>query len=385
MIPYGKQAITTEDISSVVEILQSEYLTQGPTVPLFEDKIAKYVHAKFAVAVNSATSALHLACLALEVGPGSLVWTSPISFVASANCALYCGGSIDFVDIDPKTYNISVQALSKKLEFSKKNNCLPKVLIVVHLAGQSSDMQAIGKLSKRYGFKIIEDASHAVGAKYLNAYIGNCQYSDVTIFSFHPVKIITTGEGGMAVTNQEGLAKKMRLLRSHGITREKNDFIGESRFSWGYEQQFLGFNYRLTDIQAALGISQFNNIDANISARHSIAKIYDEALSSLPLVLPWQHPDSFSSYHLYIIKIDQEKTTHSRERIFNILRDSNVGVNVHYIPIHTQPYYRALGFLEADFPNAMQYYKDAITLPIFPALTKNDQLHVINVLMQALG
>jgi dTDP-4-amino-4,6-dideoxygalactose transaminase len=257
------------------------------------------------------------------------------------------------------------------------------VIIVVHLAGQSSDMQAIKKLSDEYGFKIIEDASHAIGGKYQNTYIGNCQYSDITIFSFHPVKIITTGEGGMAVTNQKSLEKKMRLLRSHGITRDVDDFVGESKFSWSYEQQLLGFNYRLTDIQAALGISQMNSIDDNISARRSIAKVYDQALSSLPLVLPWQHADSYSSYHLYIIKIDKKKTTCSREWVFNFLRDSNVGVNVHYIPIHTQPYYRALGFSEADYPNAMEYYENVISLPIFPALTESDQLHVINALIKS--
>jgi len=380
MIPYGRQLITPEDIDKVVEVLNSDFLTQGPMVPEFERRVCDLIDVEYSIAVNSATSALHIACLSLGVGPGTSIWTSPNSFVASSNCALYCGARVDFVDIDSRSLNMSTRALSEKLRTAKLNNTLPKVVIPVHFAGQSCAMEEIFALSKQYGFRIIEDASHAIGGKYKNENIGNCRFSDITIFSFHPVKIITTGEGGMALTKNANLARFMRLLRSHGITRDNSEFKNPTNAAWYYEQQILGFNYRLTDIQAALGVSQLKRIDENIYARHSIAKYYDENLRSLPLVLPWQDPNAYSAFHLYPVQINSKKTCLTREKVFNFLRENGVGVNIHYIPIHTQPFYKEIGFKVGDFPVAENYYSGALSLPIYPGLKRFDQDYVIGLL-----
>ncbi|MDP8568077.1 UDP-4-amino-4,6-dideoxy-N-acetyl-beta-L-altrosamine transaminase [Methylophilus aquaticus] len=380
MIPYGRQSISDRDIQAVVEVLKSDYLTQGPAVPQFEHAIAQYCGVKYAVAVNSATSALHIACLALGVTKGDIVWTSPITFVASANCALYCGAEVDFVDIDPNTYNISVIQLKNKLELAEKAGKLPKVVIPVHLAGQSCDMEAIQALANQYGFKIIEDASHAIGAKYNNQPIGSCKFSDITIFSFHPVKIITTGEGGMALTNNAEIADHMQLLRSHGITRDTKKMTQQPDGSWYYQQIGLGFNYRMTDIQAALGLSQFNRLDAFVAQRHSIVESYQLQLSEKVVIKPWQHPDTYSAYHLYIVQLKLESLQTSHQQAFEHLRASGIGVNLHYIPIYKQPYYQVLGYRESDFPNAEQYYARAISLPIHPDLTPEQQEKVIQII-----
>ena len=375
-IPYGKQNINQADIDSVVSVLQSDFLTQGPQVPLFEKSVAELVGAKHALAVNSATSALHIACLALDLGEGDILWTSPITFVASANCALYCGAEVDFVDIDPCTYNMSVDALRLKLEAAKLVNKLPKIVVPVHLCGQSCDMQAIHMLAQEYDFKIIEDASHAIGGKYQNHYIGSCQYSDVTVFSFHPVKIITTAEGGMVVTNNVDLAQKMDLYRSHGVTRNPQLMMKETEGPWYYQQVDLGFNYRMTELQAALGVSQLYRLHEFVSKRHQIAQRYNEILHNLPVVLPYQLPQTYSGLHLYVIRIQLDRIKKSRKEIFESLRAKNIGVNVHYIPVHTQPYYQAMGFTVGDFPQAEAYYEAAISLPMYPDLSE-DQLNYI--------
>ncbi|MDC6455597.1 UDP-4-amino-4,6-dideoxy-N-acetyl-beta-L-altrosamine transaminase [Candidatus Pseudothioglobus singularis] len=380
MIPYGRQHINQDDIDSVVNVLKSDYLTQGFQVPIFEKKVAHYCNSSFGVAVNSATSALHIACLAIGITKGDYLWTSPNSFVASANCGLYCGAKIDFVDIDPKTYNLSAEKLEKKLIRSREANKLPKVVIPVHFAGQSCNMKKLYELSLEYGFKIIEDASHAIGGKYLDQPIGSCQYSDITVFSFHPVKIITTGEGGLALTNSEELAEKMKLLRSHGVTRETNLMEGNSHGQWYYQQINLGFNYRMTDLEAALGISQLNRLDQFIEKRHVLRNRYDSLLKELPVIRPYQSSDNYSAMHLYPIQIDD--TRHSQ--VFDKLRKGNIGVNVHYIPIHTQPFYKQFGFQEGDFPIAESYYAKAISLPIFDQMTFDDQNKVVKVLMSAL-
>ena len=385
MIPYGRQDISEADIQAVVAVLRSAFLTQGPCVPGFENAVAGYCGAQCAVAVNSATSALHIACLALGVGPGDMVWTSPVTFVASANCALYCGARVDFVDIDPRTYNLSVECLAEKLVQAEKSGCLPKVVIPVHLCGQPCDMAGIHALSQRYGFKIIEDASHAIGGMYRGEHIGNCRYSDVTVFSFHPVKIITTGEGGMALTNDPHLAKRMRLLRSHGISRDLADMTHAPDGPWYYQQIDLGFNYRMTDIQAALGISQMQRLDKFVVQRHTIAKKYDSLLSSLPVVIPWQHPDSYSGLHLYVIqlKLSEMETTH--RAVFETLLAAGIGVNLHYIPVYRQPCYEALGFEAGYCPVAEQYYACAISLPIYPGLSEVQQDMVVRNLGLAIG
>ncbi len=375
-IPYGKQNINQADIDSVVSVLQSDFLTQGPQVPLFEKSVTELVGAKHALAVNSATSALHIACLALDLGEGDILWTSPITFVASANCALYCGAEVDFVDIDPRTYNMSVDALRLKLEAAKLVNKLPKIVVPVHLCGQSCDMQAIHMLAQEYDFKIIEDASHAIGGKYQDHYIGSCQYSDVTVFSFHPVKIITTAEGGMVVTNNAGLAQKMDLYRSHGVTRNPQLMMKETEGPWYYQQVDLGFNYRMTELQAALGVSQLYRLHEFVSKRHQIAQRYNEILHNLPVVLPYQLPQTYSGLHLYVIRIQLDRIKKSRKEIFESLRAKNIGVNVHYIPVHTQPYYQAMGFTVGDFPQAEAYYEAAISLPMYPDLSE-DQLNYI--------
>ena len=375
-IPYGKQNINQADIDSVVSVLQSDFLTQGPQVPLFEKSVTELVGAKHALAVNSATSALHIACLALDLGEGDILWTSPITFVASANCALYCGAEVDFVDIDPRTYNMSVDALRLKLEAAKLVNKLPKIVVPVHLCGQSCDMQAIHMLAQEYDFKIIEDASHAIGGKYQDQYIGSCQYSDITVFSFHPVKIITTAEGGMVVTNNAGLAQKMDLYRSHGVTRNPQLMMKETEGPWYYQQVDLGFNYRMTELQAALGVSQLYRLHEFVSKRHQIAQRYNEILHNLPVVLPYQLPQTYSGLHLYVIRIQLDRIKKSRKEIFESLRAKNIGVNVHYIPVHTQPYYQAMGFTVGDFPQAEAYYEAAISLPMYPDLSE-DQLNYI--------
>ncbi|MCG8436482.1 MAG: UDP-4-amino-4,6-dideoxy-N-acetyl-beta-L-altrosamine transaminase [Pseudomonadales bacterium] len=380
MIPYGRQDISQADIDAVVEVLQSDFLTQGPKVPEFERIVADYCGAARAVAVNSATSALHLACLALELGPGDRLWTSPVTFVASANCALYCGASVDFVDIDPRTYNLCPVALAEKLRVAEAQGALPKVVVAVHLCGQPCDMKAIDRLAKQYGFRVIEDASHAIGGKYADEPIGNGRYSDITVFSFHPVKIVTSAEGGMALTNDNALADQMALLRSHGITRDPALMTWEPDGPWYYQQVALGFNYRMTELQAALGISQMSRLDDFVSRRHGLASRYDLLLESLPVTAPWQHPDSYSGLHLYVIRV--AGTSH--QQVFESLREKGVGVNLHYIPVHTQPYYQSMGFDAADFPEAMAYYAEAISLPMYPGLTEQDQDFVVSSLSEAL-
>jgi len=384
MIPYGRQDITQADIDAVVAVLQSDFLTQGPMVPGFELCLAQHVGAEHALAVNSATSALHIACLALGLGPGDHLWTTPVTFVASANCGLYCGAQVDFVDIDPRTYNLCPKALACKLEQAEREGRLPKILVPVHLCGQPCDMQAIHALAQRYGFKVIEDASHAIGGKYQGEFIGNCRYSDITVFSFHPVKIITTAEGGMAVTNDSQLANKMALLRSHGITRDPAQMTHEADGPWYYQQIDLGFNYRMTELQAALGISQMERLDQYVARRHQLAKRYDELLGELPVTTPWQHPDSYSGLHLYAIRLQLDKIGKTHRQVFELLREKGIGVNLHYIPVHTQPYYQAMGFQVGDFPQAESYYSEAISLPMFQTLTDQDQDQVITVLREVL-
>lgn len=383
-IPYGKQNINQQDIDAVIQVLQSDFLTQGPQVPLFEKTVAEYVGAEYALAVNSATSALHIACLALGLQKGDVLWTSPITFVASANCALYCGADVDFVDIDPQTYNLSVDALQKKLVQAKLENKLPKIVIPVHLCGQSCDMEKIHALSKEYGFHIIEDASHAIGGKYQSDYVGSCKYSDITVFSFHPVKIVTTAEGGMALTNNATLAQKMDLLRSHGVTRNTALMNKETEGLWYYQQVELGFNYRMTELQAALGVSQMHRLTQFVEKRHTISNKYNEILKDLPIILPYQIPESYSGLHLYVIRLKLGELKVSRKQVFEALRAKGIGVNVHYIPVHTQPYYQNLGFKLGDFPVAEAYYDSAISLPMYPDLTDTQIQYVYESLKEVL-
>lgn len=383
MIPYGRQDITQTDIDAVVGVLQSDFLTQGPMVPRFEQSVAQHVGARHALAVNSATSALHIACLALGLGPGDRLWTTPITFVASANCALYCGAEIDFVDIDPRTYNLCPQALAFKLEQAERDGTLPKVVVPVHLCGQPCDMQAIHALSQRYGFKIIEDASHAIGGKYQGEFIGNSRYSDITVFSFHPVKIITTAEGGMALTNDDELATKMGLLRSHGITRDPAQMTHEADGPWYYQQIDLGFNYRMTELQAALGVTQMARLDQYVARRHQLARRYDDLLAGLPVTAPWQHADSYSGLHLYVIRLHLDQIQKTHRQVFEALRELGIGVNLHYIPVHTQPYYERMGFKPDDFPQSQTYYQEAISIPMFQTMTDEQQDEVIAALRQA--
>ena len=385
-INYGRQDINDADIEAVISVLRSDWLTQGPVVPEFEDSISKYCNVKHAVAVNSATSALHISCLALEVGKYDYVWTSPTTFVASANCALYCGAKIDFVDIDPITKNLSVRNLETKLIEAKKLGKLPKVVIPVHLNGQSSNMAEIYALSKKYGFSIIEDASHAIGGKYKSEAIGNCRYSDITVFSFHPVKIITTGEGGIAVTNNFAINKKLRLFRSHGITDSTEDMKPRPNSEiWNYQQITLGFNYRMTELQAALGMSQLSRIDEFVESRHNIANRYDKELLDLPLYTPIQHKDCYSAFHLYVVQIAQEDTSITQIELHNKMQEYNINVNLHYIPVYRQPFFEAMGFERGYCPQAEKYYQTVLSIPIYPALTDKEQGQVINALFEILN
>lgn len=385
MIPYGRQDISQQDIDAVVEVLQSDFLTQGPKVPLFEKAVAEHVGATHALAVNSATSALHIACLALGLGEGDWLWTTPITFVASANCGLYCGAQVDFVDIDPVTYNLCPKELEKKLIAAEKTGKLPKVVVPVHFSGQPCDMQAIHALAQKYGFKVIEDASHAIGGKYQDEFIGNCRYSDITVFSFHPVKIITTAEGGLALTNDDALAEKMNLYRSHGVTRDTSLMTHEPDGPWYYQQVALGFNYRMTELQAALGVSQMQRLDAFVAQRHRLAERYNQLLADLPITLPWQHPDSYSGLHLYVIRLQLDKINKTHLQVFEQLREAGIGVNLHYIPVHMQPYYQDMGFKNGDFPEAERYYNEAISLPMFSTMTEQQQEEVIAVLSKVLN
>ena len=380
MLPYGRQDISEADIQAVVDVLRSDFLTQGPVIPAFESAVASYCGVDHAIAVNSATSALHLACLALGVGKGDIVWTTPITFVASANCALYCGAEVDFVDIDARTYNLSVEKLQVKLELAKKSERLPKVVIPVHLCGQPCDMAAIFELGKQYGFKIIEDASHAIGGKYKKEPIGSCRFSDITVFSFHPVKIITTGEGGMALTNNSELAKAMQMLRSHGITRDEKEMTQASDGPWYYQQIALGLNYRMTDIQAALGLSQMSRLNEFVAKRHQIANRYNKLLKNCPVTLSWQHVDSYSALHLYVIRLQLDKTNKTHKQIFEGLRAAGVGVNLHYIPVYRQPYYQQFGYEAADYPESEKYYAEAISFPMYSNLDEHLQDSVVNAL-----
>ncbi len=385
MIRYGQQDITQDDIDAVINVLKSINLTQGPNIPHFEQSVLDYTKAKYAVAVNSATSALHIACLSLGLGPGDRLWTTPNTFVASANCALYCGADVDFVDIDPRTYNLCPLALEVKLIEAEKVNRLPKVVVPVHLTGQSCDMAAIHSLSERFGFKIIEDASHAIGGMYKGEPIGNCRYSDITVFSFHPVKIITTAEGGMALTNSQELASSLELLRSHGITRNPALMTEAMHGSWYYQQVTLGFNYRMTDMQAALGVSQMTRLSDFVKRRHAIARRYQEKLADLPLTLPWQHPDNYSAYHLYVVRLQLEKIRVTHRQVFEALRAKDILVNLHYIPVHTQPYYQRMGFKQGDYPQAENYYREAISIPMHVNLTDAELEYVVSCLREAMG
>jgi UDP-4-amino-4,6-dideoxy-N-acetyl-beta-L-altrosamine transaminase len=384
IIPYARQSIDESDIAAVVEVLRSEWLTQGPAIERFERLVADYCGAQHALAVSSATAALHLSCLALGLKPGDWLWTSPNTFVASANCALYCGAAVDFVDIDPRTYNLSIPHLTQKLSQAEKLGRLPKVVVPVHFAGQSCEMEAIAALARRYGFKVIEDAAHATGARYQDRPVGNCRFSDLAVFSFHPVKIITTGEGGMIMTNDAELQEKLLRLRSHGITRDPKWRQGESHGPWYYQQIDLGYHYRTTDIQAALGASQMKRLDQFLSRRRTLARRYEELLRDLPLLLPWQHPDTESSWHLYVVRLQLDRIRKTHRQAFEELRAAGLGVNLHYIPVHTQPYYQRLGFRAGDFPEVERYYAEAITLPLFYELTEADQEQVVRTLRAVL-
>ena len=385
MIFYGKQSVNDEDIKAVEDVLSSDFLTQGPAIEKFERKVADYCGSKYAVAVTNATSALHIACLAANLNKGDYLWTSPVTFVASANCGRYCGANVDFVDINPKTYNMDALALEKKLRESKKDGRLPKVVIPVHLAGQACDMKKIRKLSEEYGFSVIEDASHALGADYLGKKVGSCEFSDMTVFSFHPVKIITTGEGGMILTNNAETYEKLKMLRSHGITRNPSDMTKESDGPWYYQQVELGFNYRMTDIQAALGYSQMDRLDEFVRRRRYLAKRYDDLLKDLPLKTPYVPDYANPSWHIYIVRIDFSKVKKTKKQIFEEMRKKGITLNLHYIPVHTQPYYEKLGHEPGDCPESIKYYEEALTLPLYYDLTDEEQEYVVEALRDALS
>ena len=384
MIPYAKQDISDEDIDSVIEVLKSDFLTQGNKVPLFEDIISERVGAKYALAANSATSCLHLSCLSLGLSKEDILWTSPITYVASANCALYCGAEVDFVDIDPLTWNISVEILEEKLKTARKIKKVPKILVLVHLAGNPCDLQKVFDLSKEYGFSIIEDASHALGSKYSGEHIGSSVYSDISVFSFHPVKNITTGEGGMILTNNQKLSEKIHLYRSHGITRDTKKMINKEEGLWYYEQLLLGFNFRMSDIHAALGISQMNSLDKFISKRNELSQIYTEELKGLPLTIQRVRKEDLSAWHIFVIRLKLSELKLSRLEIYNSLRNKGIGVNVHYIPVHLHPFYKNLGFNKGDFPNSENYYDGAITIPMFTKLKKKEIKYVIQALKESI-
>jgi UDP-4-amino-4,6-dideoxy-N-acetyl-beta-L-altrosamine transaminase len=385
MIPYGRQDISEADIAAVVEVLRSDWLTQGPAIDRFETAVAAYCGVRHAVAVSNATAALHIACLAAGLGPDGLLWTSPNTFVASANCALYCGAQVDFVDIDPHTYNMSIDALEQKLARAEQQGALPDVLVPVHFAGHSCDMAKIGALASRYGFKVIEDASHAIGGHYRERPVGSCEYSDMTVFSFHPVKIVTTGEGGMVLTNDADLAERLRRLRSHGITRDPAAMDCEPDGAWFYQQVELGFNYRMTDLQAALGASQMARLEQFVERRHALAARYDRLLAGLPLDVPRREPGTRSAFHLYVVRLRLNGAGVSHRQVFDGMRARGIGVNLHYIPVHTQPYYRQLGFAKGDFPQAEAYYREALSLPLFPGLSEAGQDQVAAALREVLA
>lgn len=380
MIPYGRQDISEEDIAAVCAVLQSDFLTQGPAIERFESAVARHCGARHAVAVSNATAALHIACLALDLGPGDLAWTSPNTFVASANCARYCGADVDFVDIDPVSWNLSPVLLAQRLDEARALGRLPKVLVPVHFSGQSCDMEEIGRLAREYGVAVIEDASHAIGASFLDAAVGCCKYSDCAVFSFHPVKIVTTGEGGIIVTNRDDLAARLLRLRSHGITRDASLMGEKNPGPWYYEQLELGYNYRMTDIQAALGASQMSRLENFVARRRALAARYDNLLAGLPLQLPVQDARARSSWHLYVVRLHLDEIGRSHRQIFEALRAAGIGVNLHYIPVHLQPYYRALGFAEGYCPEAERYHGEAISLPLYPALSEADQDYIATTL-----
>lgn len=384
MIPYGRQDINADDIEAVVNVLRSDWLTQGPAVERFEQEVANYCGVKYAVAVNSATSALHIACLAAGLEPGTSLWTSPNTFVASANCALYCGAQVDFVDIDPHTYNMCVNALERKLIDAQDKGTLPRIVVPVHFAGQSCDMERISKLAARFGFSVIEDASHAIGGRYREEPVGSCVFSEMAVFSFHPVKIVTTAEGGMVVTNNPSLYQRLLRLRSHGITRDPASMLGPPHGPWYYEQIDLGFNYRMTDLQAALGCSQMHRLDTFVARRQALAARYEALLADLPVILPQIHPDAYSAFHLYVIALLPQRIARTHREVFESLRASGIGVNLHYIPVHTQPYYRRMGFRNGDFPLAEDYYQRAISLPMYPGMSEVLQDEVAEALREAL-